>query len=138
MSQGARISSVMRYSSYGLVRQLVVAAVPPREMPSQQCPHALDTRDRALAKAPGAVMQLHLPAHRLPLRLCDAGSDAAVGDDLDHPVRHEHVDQDTLLCAVSHTPSCPKQLQRALPRRQIAPQLRQIEGRLDDEADLPA
>ena len=82
-------------------------------------------------------MQLHLPAHRLPLRLRDAGGDAAVGDDLDHLVRHEHVDQDTVVVRGVPHAELSEQLQRALPRRQIAPQLRQIEGGLDDEADLP-
>src|SRR6267378_340121 len=120
MSQGARISSVMRYSSTGWFGSSW----------SQQCPHALDTRDRALAKAPGAVVQLHLPAHRLPLRLRDAGGDAAVCDDLDHPVRHERVDQDTVVVRRVPHAELSEQLQRALPRRQI-------EGGLDGEAELP-
>jgi len=41
-----------------------------------------------------------------------------------------------LLCSVSHTPKVREYLQSSLPRREIAPQLRGMQCRLDDEADL--
>ena len=92
----------------------------------------------ALAEAPGAVVRLHLPAHGRPLRRRDLLRDAAVGDDLDHVIGHEHVDQDAVVVRGVPHPELPEQLQRPLARREVAPQLRQVERRLDDEADLPA
>src|SRR5436190_2759019 len=119
-----------------LVRQLLAAAWGPWEMPPEERPDAQDTNDRALAKATFAVVVLHLAAHRLPLSRRDARGDAAVGDDLDHPIRHQHVDQHAVVVLRVPDPEPSEQLQRALPWRQVVPQLGQIERRLDHEANL--
>src|SRR4029077_12487973 len=76
-----------------LVRQLVVAAAFPGKVPSKERSDPQNPDHRALAETAGAVVVLHLAAHRIPLRLADAGCYAAVRDDLDGVIRHEHVDQ---------------------------------------------
>src|SRR2546430_15807711 len=78
-----------------------------------------------------------MPAPPLPLTLRDAAGNAGEGDYLAPPVRHEHVDQDAVVVGRVPHAELSEQLQRALARRQIAPQLRKIEGGLDHEADLP-
>src|SRR6516165_1560960 len=97
-----------------------------------------DAHHRAVAKAAGAIVVLHLPADRVPFRLAHASRDAAVGDDLDGVIRHEHVDQHTIVVLGIPDAELPEQLQGARARREIAPQLGHIEGGLDDEADLPS
>src|SRR5437870_2309981 len=105
-------------------------------MQPEERPDAQDTNERALAKESIAEVVLHLAAHRLPLSRRDARGDAAVGDDLDHPIRHQHVDQHAVVVLRVPDPEQSEQLQRALPWRQVVPQLGQIERRLDHEANL--
>ena len=109
-----------------------------REVRAEQCSHPQDPEHGTLPEAPGAEMAFHLPAHRLPLGLGNVLGDAAVSDDLHVAVGHEHVHQHAVVVQRVPHAELPEQLQRALARRQIAPQLRQIERALDDEADLPA
>src|SRR5580658_6656191 len=80
---------------------------------------------------------LHLPAHGSPLGLRDARRDPAVGNDLNDPVGHQQIDEHAVVIRGIPDAELAEQLQRALPRWQIVPQRRQLERRLDDEADLP-
>ena len=64
--------------------------------------------------------------------------DAAVGDDLDVVIGDQHVDQHAVVVRGIPDAELPEHLQRPGARREVTPQLRQVEGGLDDEADLPA
>src|ERR1700739_2895659 len=108
------------------------------EVPPEQGADTLDARDRPLAVAPVAVVLLHALAHRLPLTRLDAPRDAAGGDDLDAAIGEQNVDENAVVVCGIPDAELPEQLQRALPRRQAMPQLGQIEGGLDHEANLAA
>ena len=86
-----------RYSSTGWVGSSWPPAASPGKCRSEERTDALDPRDRALAEATLPVMLLHAPAHGLPLVLIDARGDATVGDDLHHPVGHQHVNEDAIV-----------------------------------------
>src|SRR6516162_4811879 len=121
-----------------LVRQLVVAGTRAGAMPAEERPHPEDSDHRALAETPLAIVVLHLLANRIPLGLRNPRRDAAVGDYLDRVIRHEHVDQHPIVVLGVPDAELAEQLQGARARRELAPQLRQIERRLHDEADLPS
>src|SRR5690348_105571 len=99
-----------------LIRQLIVAAACARKVTSEQRSYPEDADHRALAKAAGPIVVLHLAAHRVPFRRLDAGCDAPVGDDLDGMIGHEHIDQYTIVVLGVPDAELSEQLQRTRAR----------------------
>src|ERR1700690_2586040 len=121
---------------YGLIGQLVALGARGRKVLAQQ-PRNAGYRGTGTLEVPArAGVLLDLAAHALPLRLADLRADTAVGDDLDRAVGPQHVDQHTVVMLGVPDVELREHGQRALPRRDAAPQPVPGQRGLDHEADL--
>src|SRR5688572_2669528 len=105
-------------------------------MPLEQRADPGDPRLRAFREAAGPEVSFHLPAYGVPVRLGHARGDCAVGDDLDVAVRHQYVDQHAVVALGIPDAEMAKHEHRPLARRRAKPEIWQVEGSLDREADL--
>jgi len=106
---------------HGLVSAARGRCGAPREVPPEQCRHATipAIEPSRSARRGNAAPSAGTPPPTQAAR-CRAATPRSA-DDLDTRFGHEHVDQDTVVVRRIPHAELSEQLQRALPRRQIAP-----------------
>src|ERR1700677_1258214 len=117
-----------------LVRQLVrTLAANARKMALQEASDLLHAGDGAAAEVTCAIVAFHFAANLFPLTRLDLRRQAAIGQNLDRAVRDEHIDEDAVVMQRVPHPEVREDLQGPGPRREVVPQLRRMQRRLDDE-----
>src|SRR5690606_3104074 len=81
-------------------------------------------------------LQLHLVADLFPIRLRYALGDTAIRQYLDVAIREQHINEHAVVLRGIPDTQQREKLHGALPRRELPPQLGQIERALDHEPDL--
>src|SRR5205814_10337534 len=107
-----------------------------RKMRGQLLRYRLNPLDHAACEISRPEIGFHLLADLLPTGSADFDVDAAIGDDLDVPVRQQQINQHSIVVRGVPYPQMRENVERALPRRLIAEQRLAIQRAFHDEADL--